>query len=158
MNRKFKSFLYKLVFNFWPCIRGTGARVTEISEDFHVMKVKIPLNWRTRNRVGTIFGGSIYGSVDPFYMIMFMKILGKDFVVWDKGAEINFIKPGKSTLHVEFKITPELLKEVKERALQNGSYVFNIMVSIFDEANVVHAEVRKITADLRARQDEARGH
>lgn len=144
MGPKFKIFLYKTLFNLWPCIRGTGARVTSISTDFHYMKVKIPLNWRTRNRVGTIFGGSIYGAVDPFYMIMLMEILGKDFVVWDKGAEIKFIKPGVSTLHAEFKVTPELVSEVTANANQNGSYVFNIVVPILNEDQVVHAEVKKV--------------
>lgn len=143
MSLKFRAFLAKTIFNLWPCIRGTGARVVMISADFHLMKVKIPLNWRTRNRVGTIFGGSIYGAVDPFYMIMFMQILGKNFVVWDKGATIKFIKPGTSTLHVEFKITPELVSEVKDRANQNGSYVFDILVKIQDKSGVIHAEVNK---------------
>jgi hypothetical protein len=144
VSPKFKVFLYKTFFNLWPCIRGTGARVVEISPDFHSMRVKIPLNWRTRNRVGTIFGGSIYGAVDPFYMLMFMEILGKDFIVWDKGAEIKFIKPGISTLHADFKITPEMLNDVKTKVLQNGSYVFDILAPIQDAKGIVHAEVKKI--------------
>ena len=54
------------------------------------VRVKLPLNWRTRNYVGTIFGGSLYGAVDPVYMIMLMKVLGRDYVVWDKAASIRF--------------------------------------------------------------------
>jgi hypothetical protein len=52
-------------FNLFPAFRGTGARVTYIAEDFREMRVKLPLNWRTRNYVGTIFSGSLYGAVDP---------------------------------------------------------------------------------------------
>jgi hypothetical protein len=29
------------------------------------VRVRVPLGWRTRNYVGTIFGGSMYGAVDP---------------------------------------------------------------------------------------------
>src|SRR5260370_24799517 len=100
------------------------------------MKVKIPLNWRTRNRVGTIFGGRLYGAVDPIYMMMVMEVLGRDFVVWDKGAEIKFIRPGVSTLYVEFKLKPELVNDVKAKAIQNGSHVFNIPVQICDHGGV----------------------
>jgi hypothetical protein len=52
-------------FNFFPAFRGTGARITYIAGDYREMRVELPLNWRTRNYVGTIFGGSLYGAVDP---------------------------------------------------------------------------------------------
>jgi hypothetical protein len=51
--------------------------------------VKLPLWWRTRNVVGTIFGGSIYAAVDPFYMLMLIKVLGREYVVWDKAAAFD---------------------------------------------------------------------
>jgi len=35
-------------------------------------------NRKTKNRLGTIFGGSISALVDPFYMFMLIKILGPD--------------------------------------------------------------------------------
>ncbi len=72
-------------FNLFPAFRGTGGRVTYVSDDFREVRVRVPLNWRTRNYVGTIFGGSLYGAVDPFYMIMLTQTLGPDYVVWDKG-------------------------------------------------------------------------
>jgi Domain of unknown function (DUF4442) len=75
-------------FNLFPAFRGTGARVTYIASDFREVRVKLPLNWRTRNYVGTIFGGSLYGAVDPHYMIMLIRILGPEYVVWDKAATV----------------------------------------------------------------------
>ena len=61
------------------------------------VRVKIPLNWKTRNGVGTIFGGSLYAAVDPIYMTMLIKLLGPDYLVWDKSAAIRFLKPGRGT-------------------------------------------------------------
>jgi acyl-coenzyme A thioesterase PaaI-like protein len=86
-------------FNFFPAFRGTGARVTYIADDNREVRVELPLNWRTRNYVGTIFGGSLYGAVDPHYMIMLIKILGPEYIVWDKAATIRFKKPGRGTLY-----------------------------------------------------------
>src|SRR5437870_12176193 len=90
--------------NFCPAYRGTGASVTYIADDFREVRVRLPLSWRTRNLVGTIFGGSLYGAVDPIYMIMLVRVLGREFIVWDKAAEIRFRKRGRSTLCATFTI------------------------------------------------------
>ena len=84
-------------FNLFPAFRGTGGRVRFVSSDFREVSVELPLNWRTRNYVGTIFGGSLYACVDPFYMIMLIQTLGPEYVVWDKSASIRFRKPGRGS-------------------------------------------------------------
>jgi acyl-coenzyme A thioesterase PaaI-like protein len=103
MPENFKSRRFRWFWNFFPAYRGTGGRVTYIADDFHEIRVKLPLSWRTRNYVGTIYGGSIYASIDPIYMLMLMHILGSEYIVWDKAAKIRFKKPGKETLYVDFK-------------------------------------------------------
>ena len=80
-------------FNLAPVYRGTGAWVTHISADWRDVRIKLPLSLRTRNYVGTIFGGSMYAAVDPFYMIMLIRNLGTGYTVWDKAASIRFRKP-----------------------------------------------------------------
>ena len=77
-------------FNLFPAYRGVGARVEYIASDFREVRVRLPLSWRTRNYVGTIFGGSLYGAVDPIYMIMLIHLLGREYIVWDKSASIRF--------------------------------------------------------------------
>ena len=77
MPESFRSRRLRWLFNFIPAYRGTGARVKYVSDDFREVRIELPLSWRTRNYVGTIFGGSLYGSVDPVYMIMPMKTLGR---------------------------------------------------------------------------------
>jgi hypothetical protein len=46
-------------FNLFPAFRGTGGRVTDIAGDLHEARVELPLDWRMRNCVGTIFSGSL---------------------------------------------------------------------------------------------------
>ncbi len=60
------------------------------------MRLELPLSWRTRNYMGTIFGGSIYSAVDPIYLLMLIRRLAPDFIVWDKAARIEFseTRPG----------------------------------------------------------------
>jgi acyl-coenzyme A thioesterase PaaI-like protein len=130
-------------FNFFPAFRGTGARVTYISGDFREVHVELPLNWRTRNYVGTIFGGSLYGAVDPHYMIMLIKILGPGYTVWDKAATIRFRKPGRGKLFARFLISEEEIAEVR-RLLETENSIDRVYnVDLTDAAGIVHASVEK---------------
>ena len=92
-NESSRSRNLRWAFNFWPCIWCTGSKVEFIAGDYKELHVSLKLNIRTRNRVGTVYGGSIYSSVDPYFMLMLMEILGKDYVVWDKGASMKFVRP-----------------------------------------------------------------
>ena len=131
-------------FNFFPAFRGTGARVTYISGDFHEVRVELPLNWRTRNYVGTIFGGSLYGAVDPHYMIMLIKILGPGYTVWDKAATIRFRKPGHSTLYATFRIDDAELDAIRA-ATANGEPVDRTLhAELVDREGAVYVEVDKV--------------
>jgi len=128
---------------FFPPWRGTGARVAYISSDFQEVRVELPLSWRTRNYVGTIFGGSLYGAVDPVYMIQLMSILGRGYVVWDKAATIRFRKPGRSTLTATFKIDDAELETIRQLTA-NGAPVDRVYnVDLVDAEGVVHASVEK---------------
>ncbi len=143
MPESFRTRLTRWGFNFFPAYRGTGGRLTYIADDFHEIHVKLPLNWRTRNYVGTIFGGSLYGAVDPLYMVMLIKILGSGYVVWDKAANIRFKRPGRETLYAEFKVTPDEVVQIKDELTRSKSIDRIFHVNLVNEAGKVHAEVEK---------------
>ena len=108
------------------------------------MRVKLPLSWRTRNYVGSIFGGSLYASVDPMYMIMLILLLGRDYVVWDKAATIRFRKPGRSTLYATFTIDEAELEAIRA-ATADGQPVDRVYnIDLKDRDGVVHASVEKV--------------
>jgi acyl-coenzyme A thioesterase PaaI-like protein len=143
MAESFESRKLRWGFNLFPAFRGTGARVTYIASDFREARVRLPLSWRTRNYVGTIFGGSLYGAVDPMYMIMLIKILGPDYTVWDKVATIRFVKPGRSTLSARFVIEEEEIRTIRHLLETSSSIDRVYRVDLTDAAGVVHAEVEK---------------
>ncbi|MBK7933436.1 MAG: DUF4442 domain-containing protein [Acidobacteria bacterium] len=143
MPESFKSRRFRWMFNFFPAYRGTGGRVTYIADDFHEVRVKLPLNWRTRNYVGTIYGGSIYASVDPIYMLMLIHILGPEYVVWDKAAKIRFKKPGKDTLYVDFQLSSDEIVEIKKLAETERSVDRIYKLELKDKNGVVHAFIEK---------------
>jgi hypothetical protein len=139
-----KSKLVRIGFNFFPAYRRTGGRIGFISGDWKDVHVKLALTWRTKNYVGTIFGGSIYGALDPIYMIQLMNILGKEYIVWDKAATINFLKPINKTVHARFLLTDKLIEEIILKIKEEKKYTINLPVCFEDEAGVVYAKVEKV--------------
>jgi acyl-coenzyme A thioesterase PaaI-like protein len=131
-------------FKFFPAWRGTGAVVTYIASDFREVRVKLPLSWRTRNYVGTIFGGSLYAAVDPMYMIMLIRILGRDYVVWDKAASIRFRKPGRSTLYATCLIDDAEVEAIRAATAEGQPVDRVYTIDLKDADGVVHATVEKV--------------
>ena len=155
MPENFESRLARWKFNLFPAYRGTGGRVVYIADDFHEVRVKIPLSWRTRNYVGTIYGGSMYGAIDPIYMLMLIRILGSGYVVWDKSAKIHFKKPGKDTLFVDFRLDREEIAEIKRLTDTEKSIDRIYDLELKDANGVVHARIEKTlyVAKKRGGQD-----
>lgn len=138
-----RSRLWRWGFNLFPAYRGTGGRVIYIAPDWREVHVALPLNWRTRNYVGTLFAGSLYGAIDPIYMLMLIKNLGQGYVVWDKAASIRFRKPGRTTLFARFVLTDEELREIRQKLEENPSTDRVYPVEWVDVWGVVHASFEK---------------
>ena len=107
------------------------------------MRIRLPLSWRTRNYVGTIFGDSMYGAVDPVHMVMLIKALGSEFVVWDKAACIRFLRPGRGTLYATFTLTDKDLAAVRSEAVRDGRTERVFTVDLIDAAGQACATCAK---------------
>ncbi len=150
MAESWRTRLTRWGFNWYPAYRGTGAWVTYIASDWREARIKLPRNIQTYNYVGTIFGGSMYAAVDPFYMIMLIRNLGDAYVVWDKAAAIRFKKPGRSTLYARFTLDESELQAIRAELEQSRSIERVYRVELTDAQGVVHAEVDKVLYIRRA--------
>jgi acyl-coenzyme A thioesterase PaaI-like protein len=130
-------------FNLFPAYRGSGARITYIAADWREVRIALPLSWRTRNYVGTIYGGSMYASVDPILMIMLIKALGPDYIVWDKAATIRYHQPGTHTLTAQFVIAQAEIDAIREAAAGARSIDRDYDVRLVDSAGKLVASVSK---------------
>lgn len=105
--------------NLWPPFLFAGIRVLEIADDWRRARVVLRRRWYNRNYVGTHFGGSLFAMTDPFWMILTMQCLGREYVVWDKAGEIEFVAPGRTDVFAEFRVDDALLEEIRA-ATANG--------------------------------------
>lgn len=99
--------------NLWPPFLFAGIRVLEIGDDWRHARVVLRKRWYNRNYVGTQYGGSLFSMTDPFWMVLTVQCLGRDYIVWDKAAEIEFVAPGREDVHAEFRIDEAMLDDLR---------------------------------------------
>jgi len=131
------------LFNLWPPFRGMGIRVAEIAPDFRRVRIELRMKLLNRNFVGSHFGGSMFAMADPFYMIMMMKVLGRDYIVWDKAGAIRFLKPGKGTLEARFEVTQAMVDEVVSRTANGDKFEPTYSVDLVNGEGETVARVEK---------------
>ena len=131
------------IFNVWPPFLLSGIHVTEMAADWSFARVELRMRPWNRNYVGTHFGGSLFAMTDPFWMILAKERLGPDYYVWDKAAEIEFVKPGKGTLHAEFRLDERVLQEIRAEAADGQKHLRWMPADVFNAQNEVVARVRK---------------
>ena len=138
-----KAGLFKIIVNLWPPLFFSGIKVTYLSADYKETHVTLKLRWYNRNYVGTQYGGSLVSMTDPWYMLMLMTNLGRDYFVWDKHAEIDYIAPGKTHVHAHFKITDGIVEDIRAKTANGEKYIPEFLVDIKDDNGQLVAQVRR---------------
>ena len=143
IERLGKARLLRWIMTLYPPYLGAGVSVQQMSADFRHVKVRMGLGWYNRNYVGTQFGGSLYSMTDPFFMLMVMENLGRDYIVWDKAASIDFIAPGKGPVYAAFRIDEALLDEIRQHTAGGDKYLPQLHVDVHDGDGTLVARVHK---------------
>ncbi|SCK08057.1 protein of unknown function [Streptomyces sp. WMMB 714] len=128
---------------WWPPYRCAGIKVVHIADDWSSARIRLRLGTLNRNYFGTHFGGSLYSMSDPFWVLLAVNRLGRDYVVWDKTGEIEFVSPGRGTVYSEFRLSEARVAEIRQ-ATADGSKALPWFESTVTAADgTVVARVRK---------------
>jgi len=134
--------LRERLINFYPPLLGAGIRFRTIDE--LTIHVEMKLTALNRNIVGVHFGGSLYAMCDPWFMLIMMRALGPDYIVWDKAASIKFVSPGRGTVKAVFQITQERVNEIRAAAARGEKIEPAFLVDVLGEQGQVIAHVEKL--------------
>lgn len=145
---------FRVLMNCWPPFMGAGISVQSIAADFSEVTVRLKSHWYSQNYVGTQFGGSMFAMTDPFYMLILLHNLGRDYIVWDKASRIDYLIPGRGPLTAYFIIPPEEIAEIRRKVDELGKYVFDKTVVIKNQAGENVASVVKTLYVKRKQRDE----
>ncbi|WP_261815696.1 DUF4442 domain-containing protein [Vibrio gallicus] len=133
----------KRVFNCWPVFVGSGIRIEEISDDFCYARVALKFSWWNKNANRTQYGGNIFSMTDPLYPFMLMGVFGPEYLIWDSRASIHYIKPGKSRLSAEFRLSPEMLAQIRNATANGDKFFPKFIVNIKDEKGDIVAKMER---------------
>lgn len=151
MNPLDNPNLFRHIMNWWPPFLGAGIRVKFISQDWRRIITQLRLYGLNRNYMGTHFGGSLFAMTDPFYMLMLIKNLEKEYNVWDKTGAIEFIKPVKGMVTATFTLTEERIRQIRRKASSGAKHFENFSIDVVDKHKEMIARVRK-TIYIRKKQ------
>ena len=140
-NPKFGKLIKKI--NWYPPYLGMGIRVRSKRDDFTRFEVELRARWYNRNLFGTHFGGSLYAMSDPFFVFIITMNFGRGYVVWDKSANIDFIKPAKGTISGVFEISQTRLEEIRAEVDKLGKNTYHFDAELINEVGEIVARVRK---------------
>lgn len=136
----------KWVLNLYPPFFFNKIKVQSVSKDFTQVKVKIKKSFWNRNMAGTIFGGTLFSSADPFIAIMYWQIFKKryqqDIIVWLKGASIEYKIPASTDMFLHFEIKEEEILEAKKELDSKGKHIAPYTVNIENTKGEVCAIVK----------------
>jgi acyl-coenzyme A thioesterase PaaI-like protein len=128
-------------FNVFPAFRGTGGRLISVSPDFLTITARLRYNWRTKNIMGSVYGGSLFAVTDGPHPIMLMAALGPESVVLDKAASIRYRKPAYEDLTVQFHFSPEEILEIEHRLQRENEFEYQVSMDLTGMDGSVFATV-----------------
>ncbi|MBK7647925.1 MAG: DUF4442 domain-containing protein [Betaproteobacteria bacterium] len=143
LSPAWRARMVRLGFNFHPAFRGTGGRVTHVAKDLRHIRIRLSLNWKTKNIVGSLYGGSLFAITDGAHPMMLMAALGDDYIIWDKAASIRYRKPGFSTLYADFVLDDAELAEIRAELANNMELERTYLVELKDKQGIVHTVVER---------------
>lgn len=129
--------------NFWFPFLGAGIKIKEVNKERTKFLIRLKLSRRNKNLFGTQFGGSLYAMTDPFFVFILILNLGNDYIVWDKSANIEFIKPGKSKVYATIEIKKDRILELKSEIDNIGKATYFFEAEVKDPAGEIIAKVKK---------------
>ncbi|GAA4779335.1 DUF4442 domain-containing protein [Olivibacter ginsenosidimutans] len=134
----------KWIMRLYPPLLFQRIWVQRFHKDFMGVNVKIIYSLLNKNYNSSIFGGTIYAASDPFFAVLFDQIFRKKGYktrVWLKSASIAYIKPGRTTLYFQIKLTQDDIEEAKYQLDTVGKFIHTYSVDITDKHGQLCAKV-----------------
>ncbi len=132
----------RVLMNLYPPFLVNRVVVKYVSQDFRTVKVKIVKSIFNRNLQGSIFGGTIFSAADPFVALMYWQIFNQQNIfceAWLKSAKIDYLKPAKTSLYLNFEIAQTDIEEARKNLVKNNKHECTHIVEMKDSSGVLCA-------------------
>jgi acyl-coenzyme A thioesterase PaaI-like protein len=133
----------------YPPFRPMSIKVLEIGDNWRTVRILLPLNARSRNPGGVMFGGWQAALADPVAALACARVF-PGFSVWTRAMSISFDHGGNSDLEMRFWLTPEQETEIRI-ALDRDGRATPTFEYAFLRADGVKCTVIRNTVAIRPR-------
>ena len=82
-------------------------------------------------------------DVRSIFMFIITMNFGSGYIVWDKSATIDFLKPAKGTILGIFEISKDRLEQIRAEVDDLGKNTYHFEADLVDGAGQAVARVRK---------------
>lgn len=127
----------------WPPYLAAGVRITQILPGFTGATVVLRVRPWNANYFGTAFGGTLFAMSDPFWVLLLINRLGRDYSVLDARAEIEFLALGRGDLRTTFEVSEELVEQLRAEADSGEKVLHWLTNEVVDRSGTVVARIHK---------------
>jgi acyl-coenzyme A thioesterase PaaI-like protein len=115
----------------YPPVRAMRIRVLAVEDNWRRIRILLPLDWRSKNPGGVMFGGWQAALADPIAALACARVFPGNSV-WTRAMSIDFQKGGSTDLELRFRMSPEQEAairaelEVRGRATPTFEYHYHL--------------------------------
>lgn len=127
--------LLKWIMRLYPPLFFQRIWVKKFDGGFRGVRVKINKSFLNKNYNHSIFGGTIFAAVDPFYPVLFHRIFtlkGYDIRAWSKSSGVLYLKPGRTDLFFDIRISEQEIAEAEDILNTVGKYLRNFPIDVYN--------------------------
>lgn len=117
--RKLKFLSAKQRLEWYPPFLFMGVKVIEMEHDLSHIRIRLPLNARSKNMGDCMFGGYQASLADPIAALACARRF-PGYSVWTRAMTINFLREGNSDLELRFVFDEKNYQAIKEELQQKG--------------------------------------
>jgi acyl-coenzyme A thioesterase PaaI-like protein len=103
----------------YPPFMPMRIKVLEISGQWRNVRILLPLNARSRNPGGVMFGGYQAALADPIAALACARVF-PGYSVWTRAMAISFDHGGTSDLEMRFALTSEQERDIRMQLESKG--------------------------------------
>jgi hypothetical protein len=130
----------KWIMRLYPPLLFQRIWVRGFNKGFKGVRVKIIKSIFNKNYNGSIFGGTIFAAADPFYPVLFDRVLNtgdRKLKIWSKSSKINFLKPALSSLSFQIILSDADIELAIHTLNTTGKYENSFPIDIYNNNNEV---------------------
>lgn len=104
---------------WYPPFFFMRVKVIELQDDWSRVRIRLPLNARSKNMGDSMFGGYQASLADPIAALACAKRF-PGYSVWTRAMTIDFVREGNSDLELRFEFDDKLYHQIKAELQDKG--------------------------------------